>query len=180
MNATTTHIWEEFHTQLFNFIKKRVKDTDASKDILQDVFVKIHLKLNTLTNEDKLSSWVYQITRHSILDYYKKQKIQIDIPESLAEIQEEKTYNAEMTSCLTPMIEQLSGDFKEAIMQTELGNLSQKDYAEKLGISYSGAKSRVQRARQQLNTLFHECCTIESDKYGNVIEHNCNKDCGCN
>lgn len=177
--VTTTNIWQEFHQQLFNFINKRVKDKDIANDILQDVFIKIHLKLETLSHEDKLTSWVYQITRNSILDFYKKQKPQVDIPESLIEISEEKTYNAEMSNCLKPMIEQLPVDYKEAILQTELGNLSQKEYAQKIGISYSGAKSRVQRARQQLHQLFNECCKVESDKYGNIIEHICQKGCGC-
>jgi len=179
MKTNTATIWEEFHRQLFGFINKRVKDKDIANDILQDTFVKIHLKLDTLNDKEKLTSWVYQITRHSILDYFKKQKNQIDIPDSLADIEEEKTFNAEMGNCLKSMIEDLPGDYKEAIMQTELGELSQKEYSEKFGISYSGAKSRVQRARQQLHRLFIECCKIEHDKYGNIMEHVCYKDCGC-
>lgn len=179
MTTTTETIWKAFHDELFNFINKRIKDKDVSKDILQDVFVKIHLKLYTLSDEDKLTSWVYQITRNSILDYFKGQKPKVDIPESLAEIKEEKLFNEEVGNCLKPMIEQLPDMSKDAILQTELGKLSQKDYAEKLGISYSGAKSRIQRARQQLHALFNECCTIQSDKYGNIIDHTCNNDCGC-
>lgn len=179
MKTNTATIWKEFHSQLFGFINKRVKDKDIANDILQDVFVKIHLKLDTLTDEEKLTSWVYQITRHSMLDYFKKQKIQIDVSENLADIQEEKTFNAEMGNCLKSMIEDLPGDYKEAIMQTDLGELSQKEYSEKIGISHSGAKSRVQRARQQLHRLFTECCKIESDKYGNIMEHVCYKDCSC-
>ncbi len=180
MKTSTATRWEEFHGKLFGFINKRVKDKDTANDILQDVFVKIHLKLDTLTDEEKITSWVYQITRHSILDHFKKQKIQIDLPENLADNQGEKTFNDEVGNCLKTMIEDLPSDSKEAIIQTELGELSQKEYSEKLGISYSGTKSRVQRARQQLHQLFTECCTIESDKYGNIMEHVCHKDCGCN
>lgn len=179
MTTTTEHIWNEFHSKLFQFIKKRVKDRDTANDILQDIFIKIHLKLNTLTDEHKLSSWVYQITRNSILDHFKKQKPQAELPSALSELTEEKTFNAELSNCLKPIIDQLPENYKDAILQTELGHLSQKEYAKQLGISYSGAKSRVQRAKQQLHTLFNECCTIHSDKYGNIMEHVCNKDCGC-
>ncbi len=77
------------------------------------------------------------------------------------------------------MLQLLPENYKEAILLTELGPLSQKEYAEKLGISYSGAKSRVQRAKHQLHELFKECCTIHADKYGNIMEHTCNKICGC-
>lgn len=179
MTTTTEHIWKEFHTRLFQFIKKRVKDSDTSNDILQDIFIKIHLKLNTLSNEDKLTGWVYQIARNSILDHFKKQKPNSELTDNLNELIEEKTFNAELSNCLKPIINQLPENYKDAILQTELGQLSQKEYAEKLGISYSGAKSRVQRAKQQLHALLNECCTIQADKYGNIMEHTCNKDCGC-
>ncbi len=179
MTTTTESIWKAFHQELFNFINKRIKDKDISKDILQDVFIKIHLKLQTLSDKDKLASWVYQVTRNSILDYFRKQKPKASLTDNLMELEEEKLFNAELAVCLKPMIEQLPLNYKEAIMQTELGALSQKEYAEKTGISYSGAKSRIQRARQQLHALFNECCSIESDKYGNITEHVCKKGCGC-
>lgn len=179
MSTTTEHIWNEFHSQLFQFVKKRVKDNDTANDILQDIFIKIHLKLHTLASEDKLTGWIYQITRNSILDHFKKQKPQADLSPALSELSEEKTFNTELSNCLKPIINQLPENYKDAILQTELGQLSQKEYAEKLGISYSGAKSRVQRAKQQLHVLFNECCTIQSDKYGNIMEHICNKNCGC-
>lgn len=179
MTTSTETIWQAFHKELFNFINKRVNDTNVSKDILQDVFIKIHLKLKTLSDNDKLASWVYQITRNSILDHFRKQKTKVPLTDNLLELEEEKTFNAELVNCLKPMINQLPADYKDAIMQTEMGSLSQKAYAEKLGISYSGAKSRIQRARQQLHTLFNACCTIEADKYGNITEHICKKGCGC-
>ena len=179
MTTTTEHIWNKFHNKLFQFIKKSVKDSDTANDILQDIFMKIHLRLNTLKDEDKLTGWVYQITRNSILDHFKKQKPQAELPLMLSELKEEKTFNEELSNCLKPIIDQLPENYKDAILQTELGHLSQKEYAEKLGISYSGAKSRVQRAKKQLHDLFNECCTIHSDKYGNITEHICNKNCGC-
>jgi RNA polymerase sigma-70 factor, ECF subfamily len=50
-----------------------------------------------------------------------------------------------------------------------LRKLSQKDYAKKTGISYSGAKSRVQRAKIKLKDLLMKCCHYQFDKYGTVI-----------
>lgn len=177
--TTTEHIWKQFHKELYGFILKRVKDTDISKDILQDVFVKIHQKLSTLKDTDRLASWIYQITRNSILDYFRKEKIKMPLTDIFQELQEEEVFNAELGKCLKPMIAQLPENYREAIVQTELGNFSQKEYADKAGISYSGAKSRVQRARQQLHELFNECCSIEADKYGNITKHVCKKGCGC-
>lgn len=178
--ASTENIWKDFNAQLFNFINKRVKNQAVSKDLLQDIFVKIHLNLKNLKSEEKLTSWVYQITRNSILDYFKKNKHETELTKDVADEIEPENFNAELTKCLIPFIEKLPQNYKEAILKTEIGNLSQKDYAEELGISYSGAKSRVQRAREELNSLFKDCCVINVDVYGNVIEHQvCKNNCGC-
>lgn len=173
MTITTENIWNEFHNELFNFIIKRVKDTDIANDILQDIFIKIHLKLDTLTNKDKLTSWIYQITRNSILDYLKKHKPQSEIIDDFLAPIEEQTlnFNNDITPCMLRLINQLPDNYKDAILETELGQLSQKEYAEKAKISYSGAKSRIQRARQQLHLLFKECCKIQADIYGNIVDY---------
>lgn len=179
MATTTKNIWEQFHKELFSFIKKRVKHTDTTNDILQDIFVKIHLKLDTLSDKDKLTAWIYQIARNTILDHFRKQKPHSELVDDLPDFTETKTFNTELVNCMKPFIHQLPDTYKEAILQTELGHLSQKDYAAKAGISYSGAKSRVQRARQQLHALFNECCRVTADKYGNIIDRDCKQDCGC-
>ena len=43
--------------------------------------------------------------------------------------------------------------------------------AERLGISISGAKSRVQRARAKLKAMMLECCHIDLDSRGSVIDY---------
>ena len=74
MAVTTKTIWEEFRDSLKGFISARVQNKDDAEDILQDVFFKIHKKIDTLKDESRLPSWIYQITRHSIIDYYRSTK----------------------------------------------------------------------------------------------------------
>ena len=52
-----------------------------TNDILQEVFLKIHLNLTKLKDQSKLSSWIYQITRNTINDYFRKHKPQADLDE---------------------------------------------------------------------------------------------------
>src|SRR5689334_6684074 len=73
-SVTTEQIWETFHTPLLRFIEKRVTDAPLAEDILQDVFLKIHQQIETLKDVKKLESWVYQITRHAIIDVFRRQK----------------------------------------------------------------------------------------------------------
>jgi len=70
---------------------------------------------------------------------------------------------------MVKMMEELTAEDCEALCLSELGGMSLKDYAKKTGISYSGAKSRVQRAKIKLRDLLMKCCHYQFDKYGTVI-----------
>lgn len=181
----TTAIWKEFNDQLLGFIKARVNNPVIAEDILQDVFVKIHQKSDQLSDDDKLASWIYQITRNSIIDYYRKKNTDsyrhpISENEVTIELEEEsdESLNPQFTKCLLPFIDQLPDKYKDALNKTVYGDLSQKAYAQQLGISYTGLKSRVQRARKQLKELFTQCCNIKTDNYGNIISSDID-DCSC-
>jgi RNA polymerase sigma-70 factor (ECF subfamily) len=178
MTVTTENIWADFEGKLLGFITARVSNKEIAKDILQDVFIKIHLHLKKLKSDEKLSSWIYQITRNAIIDYYRKKKIESDeipeIPESI----DEGNLNQEFYGCLKSHINQLDEKDRDAIVKVSFEKISQKEYAVQNGLSYSAAKSRVQRARQKLNELFTDCCQIKTDKYGNIISSE-NENCNC-
>ena len=76
---------------------------------------------------------------------------------------------------------QLPGPYRQALILTEYQGLTQKQLAERMGLSLSGAKSRVQRARKMLKELLLECCHFEFDRYGTVFDYrprNCKRCCG--
>lgn len=68
-----------------------------------------------------------------------------------------------------PFIAMLPSPYREALTLTELQGLTQKEAAERVGISLSGMKSRVQRGRQQLRKALEDCCHIALDARGRVI-----------
>ena len=117
--------------------------------------------------------------RFSLLDHYRKHKPSTGIPDALHEADEPALSGDEFGKCLMPFINQLPPSYRDALLQTELGKLSQKEFAEQSAISYSGAKSRIQRGRQQLFELFKECCRFSADKYGNIIEYQGKHNCSC-
>jgi len=69
---TIEQLYNEFHEKLTSFIRNRVADEDEAKDLLHDVFLKIHSHIDSLNTESKVESWLYQIARNSIIDYYRK------------------------------------------------------------------------------------------------------------
>lgn len=71
--------------------------------------------------------------------------------------------------CLRPMIESLPPIYRDALIWTQLEGMSQKELARKLGISETGARSRVQRAREKLKEVILSCCNYQFDRYGNIV-----------
>lgn len=182
MSTITETLYQQFHQELEYFILSRVKDRAVAKDVLQDVFIKIHLHLHTIKDNAKLKAWIYQLTRNTIVDYYRKHKTTADtaeIPENITASNPHIEQGLE--NCVMPFIVQLPLKYKEALILTDINGLSQTQLAAQLNISYAAAKSRVQRARQKLKTLFTDCCRIQTDRYGNVLSYEkveCGHGCG--
>jgi RNA polymerase sigma-70 factor, ECF subfamily len=180
MNATLEHIWHEFADRLRKFIRSRVSDPDTAEDILQDVFVKIQTRLDQLNDPATLQSWIYLIARNAIIDHYRTRKPTVEVPESLAV--EPDTGNGEveeLKAAFRRMIFSLPEPYRDALVLTEFDGLTQQQLADRLGISLSGAKSRVQRGREQLKRMLHECCTFEFDRRGKVIDCTPRKKANC-
>lgn len=179
MLMTTERAWETFHVQLKHFILKYIHDEVVAEDILQDVFLKIHMHITTLKDEKKLQSWLYQITRHTIYDHYRTQKDTITLPDTLDLPEEPTQEDVEQTllPCIRDMVERLPEPYREALILTEYAGLSQKQLAERQNLSLAGAKSRVQRARAKLKQMLLACCHFILDRRGNVIEYHPKSEC---
>lgn len=171
MTPTLEHIWNEFAVKLGQFIRARVADHSTAEDILQDVFVKIQGRLDKLEDPAKLQGWLYQITRNAITDHYRTRKETTQVPESLpTEAPEDDAEMEGLKAAFRRMIYSLPEPYRDAVVLTEFEGLTQKQLAERLGISLSGAKSRVQRGREQLKQMLFDCCRFEFDRRGKVID----------
>lgn len=167
------YIWQTYHKQLLSFIQKRVSDSSIADDILQEVFIKIHTRIDTLHENKKIKAWLFQITRNTIIDYYRKANPLDENLEKLNDLEDENDSVAlqDIQSCIVPMIKSLPKNYRDALFMTELNGLSQKELAEKLQISYSAAKSRVQRGRSLLKDALSNCCSFEHDSKGRLIDY---------
>jgi RNA polymerase sigma-70 factor (ECF subfamily) len=174
-------IWRDYHSELLIFIRRRVGAADLAEDILQDVFVKVHSRLDTLANVDRVQSWLYQIARNTIIDYHRTHKSAEPLPDEMAERQEHNNANdeewRELGKCVLPMIEKLPEGYREALLLSEIEGLPLKEVAERLNISLPGAKSRVQRGREKLKRAFLDCCHFKFDRRGKPIDWRRKEDC---
>lgn len=158
--------WQEHKAQLRGFIAKRIRESDAVDDVLQDVYLKAQTNLHTVKSHGSLTGWLYRIAANAIADHYRAQKSWVELRDEFAAPKPERSYTAELAACLQPLIADLPETYRSALILSELEGLPQKEVANRLGLSLSGAKSRVQRGREKLRQRLLDCCDIEIARSG--------------
>lgn len=180
MEKNTQDIWDSLKESLFYFILKRVKNEDTSNDILQDVFIKIHLNLNNVKDPSKIPAWVFQITRNQINEHFRKSEHFTSLHEVNEQelLDEFEDYNSDFC-CFETFIDELPDKYSKVIALTSLKGKKQKEVANQLQISLSSIKSRIHRAKNMLKQKFIDCCQFTLNEHGLLEgEQNCTH-CTC-
>ncbi|MGE5604318.1 MAG: sigma factor-like helix-turn-helix DNA-binding protein [Bacteroidota bacterium] len=73
------------------------------------------------------------------------------------------------------LLENLPETDKEAIIESDYNGEKQSILGQKWGLSNSGSKNRIQRARKKLKAVLLSCCEAKTDNAGNIINFH-NKD----
>jgi RNA polymerase sigma-70 factor (ECF subfamily) len=181
MMTEVSTIWKDFHRELRAFIQTKTRNSSDTDDILQEAFIKIIRNFDKVSQSANLRHYLYGIVRNTISDHFRNSKStggadDVTEPFSPGETQSLNATIAEC--CIKPFINKLPAHYREALLITEFQQVSQKELAMMLGISYSGAKSRVQRGKEKLKELILSCCLYQSDVYGNLLNTG-KKKCSC-
>ena len=162
MKQTVETIWNESSARLRQFIRARVADPATAEDILQDVFLKFQSRLDEFQDPAKVQGWLFLVARNAIIDHYRTRKPTSELPETLpAELPENPIEIEELKRVFRHIIGGLPEPYREALVLTEFEGLTQVALAKRLGISLSGAKSRVQRGRELLKERLLDACHRE-------------------
>lgn len=171
-------VWLKYEPQLRTFVRSKVKDQELAHDIVQDVFLRVTERLDSLKNEEKLLPWIYRIANNLIADHFRRESKPLPV-EKLQPEKEPSNYNECLAQCVQETLQEIPEKYREALELTTVGNLSQLQLADRLRISYSGAKSRVQRARDLVRQKIDEKYKMQLDAYGNAIACGNRLPCGC-
>ncbi|WP_370225705.1 sigma-70 family RNA polymerase sigma factor [Mesoflavibacter sp.] len=131
---TTKHVWDTYSQDIKGFILSKTKDESVTDDILQETFIKVHNKLQTLKNDDKLKPWLFSVARYTLMDYFKTKKIKVE----LNDFEVTETFeNHEHTEkdCLRGILVNLPKKYREPIFLSDIMGLKQKEVAKRLNLS---------------------------------------------
>lgn len=152
-------IVNEYQRDLVNFHYRFVGNRMEAEDLAQDTFIKAYKKFHTLQNPGKLKSWLFQIARNTVIDFFRRSKnreIALDnqIVENFAQTTtaefQDKMANLEISKELERCIDQLIKEDRAIIRLLYYDGFSYKEISGLLGINQNTLKSRLHRARKVL------------------------------
>lgn len=183
-------IWAEVGASIERFVRRRINDPHRADEVVADVMLRVHQNLGALDDHERVTAWVFRITRNAITDHYRRNGRRRDVlageidpgadASADAWLDDQEATLSELALCIRPLVDLLPADYRRALELTDFEGRTQADAAQLEGISLSGMKSRVQRGRRQFATLVKQCCDVTTDSRGELVDFNLRPDgCGC-
>lgn len=146
-------VFEQFYVQLCVFANRYVNDREASKDVVNDVFIKFWKAPKRFHHMDHVLANLYLITKHTALNY--QQAVVRSMKRNFVyqtELGDEETFylaeitRTEMLNELYEAISKLPAKAGQIIRQTYLEGKSNQEVADEMGISIQTLRNQKSRA----------------------------------
>lgn len=161
---TTNQVWQQYAEDIKHYIFSKVKDSNIADDLLQETFLKIHIKLYTLKDSSKLKSWAFTIARNITINYFRANNKFIEIQDFGDSVQfHNDTHSKE--DCLPVHIKNLDKKYRTPLFLSDIKGMKQAKIAKQLELPITTIKSRIQRARKKITQGYIDCCgyTLNND-----------------
>ena len=137
---------DAYADNLYRFVLKNLKDEHMSRDIIQDTFEKLWLKLEEVSGL-KVKTYLFTSAYHTMIDYIRKEKRYADVdPSDVKELSHSRHYS-DLGEVLEKAIENLPEDQKAVVMLRDYEGYSYKDISDITNLSESQVKVYIYRAR---------------------------------
>jgi RNA polymerase sigma-70 factor (ECF subfamily) len=150
-------LYAELAPSLTRFLRRTIRDQDAVRDLLQQVFMQIHLSRERFIQGARVEPWAFTIARAIAMEWlrrdYRRRAREVAEGVALPEASEDPLLGlsaAEITAALKKELEGLSPKLREAFLLVRLDGLTHAEAAEVLGIEESATKVRAHRATNWL------------------------------
>jgi RNA polymerase sigma-70 factor (ECF subfamily) len=171
----TNEQWRRLRSDLGRLLGRRLPTATDVEDVVQEVLLRVWRRGDDLRDGERFGAWLSRIAYTAAADHMRaRQRHPVPRhpsgPEGEAPdaggLPDQPEARDLITAVLRPFVESLPEPYREAVALSELEGLSHAKIAERLGLSVSGVKSRVQRGREQVRIMLDRCCVIALDARG--------------
>ena len=165
-----THIVDRYEAKIGRYIRRIVGTGDQSQDILQDVFIKVYININSFDVDKKFNSWIYRIAHNECVNFLKKKKsigfsffdLDTFLPaynlntDSSTKSQDLIFIEKENKEKIEKALQVLDLKYREVIVMSYFEDLDYKEISQALQIPISTVGVRIMRAKKQLQAILKD------------------------
>ena len=155
--------WEKIYDlycgKVMGYIAARVQRRAAAEDLCADVFEKAFRKRDAFdASKASISTWIFTITRNTVIDYFRKTRPTEEPDENLASDEEvdEHLLSQETLSELASALNRLPEELQDIIVLMYYDGKPMTEVATMMGLSYGAIKLRHQKALAQLKLMLRD------------------------
>jgi RNA polymerase sigma-70 factor (family 1) len=165
-DAALSELYRRYWQPLYISVNNILKDRQPSEDIIQEIFIKLWDKRETIEIQISMKAYLFASCRYEVFRLIRSQKVSVDIFDDLQErLQEPSAYGSlehkELIQQINSIVEQLPEKCKEVYKLSREENLSHKEIAERLNISTKTVENHITRALTQLRSSLGGVLTVE-------------------
>jgi len=147
--------------RIFGLLTRMTGSAQDAEDLLQDVFVHAHRKLDSFRGESSLGTWLYRLAVNHCLDHLRSRAARmarstesLDVEDAVEPAASEPRVPTAVSRIdLERAITQLPEGCRLAFVLHDVEGLDHKEVAAALGITEGTSKSQVHKARMRLRVL---------------------------
>ena len=137
---------DNYSDNLFRFILKNVRDRDKAKDIVQDTYEKLWLKVSDVPSSN-VKSYMFSTAYRTMIDLFRREKKQILIEESHTESHSHQQQYSDLKEILDEAIKKLPEDQRSTLLLRDYEGYSYEEIGQITGLSEAQVKVYIFRAR---------------------------------
>jgi RNA polymerase sigma-70 factor (ECF subfamily) len=165
-----TKAWAVHEGELRGWARHRLGNAEDADDLLQDLFLKALRQGERFCSVHNARAWLFEVARNTLADHLHVARDTVELPHDLGNLVEEADTVDNLASCLPRVLSELADEDREAINLCDLQGMPQADFAKLKGLTLSGAKSRLQRARLRMKQQLTLVCQVQTDPEGHVLD----------
>ncbi|MBN2481994.1 MAG: RNA polymerase sigma factor [Bacteroidales bacterium] len=140
---------DDFSDGLYRFVLKNTGNEDKAKDIIQDTYEKLWMRIS-FVNYEKVKSYLYTTAYHTMIDILRKEKRFSSLDDHNIDASECQIQYTGIQEVLNKAITHLPADQKSVILLRDYEGYSYEEIAELTGLSESQVKVYIFRGRMFL------------------------------
>ncbi len=142
----------EYSDKIYRFVLKNIRHVERAEDIVQDVFVKVWMKVDDVPFE-KAKSYLFQAAYNTMLDVIKKEK-RMEYKEDVSSNALSHQPDLGLKEALDLALNNLPQIQKSAVLLRDYEGYDYKEIGEILDLNESQVKVYIFRARKNLRAFF--------------------------